>query len=419
MTQINERSIASRSRGIVFFNRTLRRAGANLRERLVAKLFSGIRYGRLRLIFPDGGDVEFCGAEHGPEASLTLHRWRAIFRAARGGGLGMGEAFLVGDWSSPDLTAFIRLAARNLDAFDESIRGSRALTFLNRLRHGLRRNSKRGSRRNIEFHYDLGNDFFRVWLDRAMIYSSALWQEGDPDLETAQQRKLDRIAGLLRLSGGESVLEIGCGWGALAAHLAERGAKVTGLTLSPSQLKFAREMVSERGLQDRVDLRLQDYRDASGGFDRVVSIEMIEAVGESYWPSYFGAIRERLKPGGVAVLQCITIAEERYESYRAETDFIQKHIFPGGFLPSKTLLAEQVRRAGLRLTGRQCFGPSYARTLAEWRRRFDARWSCIEAQGYDQRFRRLWDYYLCYCEAGFLAEVIDVGIYTIERPSDA
>jgi cyclopropane-fatty-acyl-phospholipid synthase len=417
MTGINDRSIATRTNSNQTF---LRRAGADLRERLVAKLFSGIRYGRMRLIFPDGGDVEFCGAEPGPEASVALHRWRAVFRAARGGALGMAEAYLDGDWTSPDLTAFIRLAARNLDAFDDSIRGTTVLAFLNRLRHRLRKNSKRGSRRNIEFHYDLGNDFFRVWLDRAMIYSSALWQQSEvdlePDLETAQQRKLDRIADLLRLSGGESVLEIGCGWGALAAHLAERGARVTGLTLSPSQLTFAREMISERGLQDRVDLRLQDYRDAAGGFDRVVSIEMIEAVGEAYWPDYFGVIRDRLKPGGVAVLQCITIAEERYESYRVETDFIQKHIFPGGFLPSKSMLAEEVRRAGLRLADSQCFGPSYARTLSEWRRRFHGRWPCLEAQGYDRKFRRLWDYYLCYCEAGFLEQVIDVGIYTIERP---
>ncbi len=399
------------------FRCRIRATGAALREKLLARLFAGISHGRMRLVFPDGGGVDFCGDKPGPEATVTLKRWRAVTRAARGGDVGMAEAYLDGDWTTPDLTAVIRLAARNLVALDEAIRGSALIALLNRLRHRLRENSRRGSRRNIEFHYDLGNDFFGLWLDSAMNYSSALWQDGD-DLEAAQARKLDRVADLLRLSGGESILEIGCGWGALAAQLAGRGASVTGLTLSPSQLSHARRLISERGLHERADLRLQDYRDVQGQFDRIVSIEMIEAVGEAYWPQFFDTIRARLKPGGVAVLQSITIAEDRYDSYRNGTDFIQKHVFPGGFLPSKALLAQQIRRAGLRLAHAQTFGLSYARTLAEWRRRFHARWPCAEALGFDARFRRLWDYYLCYCEAGFLESVIDVGLYVIERPAE-
>jgi cyclopropane-fatty-acyl-phospholipid synthase len=409
--------IQSAPKGLDRLRRGFSATCVSLRERLIARLFAGIRYGRMRLVFPDGGGAEFCGAEPGPDATVTLLRWSAVSRAARGGDVGMAEGYLDGDWTTPDLTAVVRLAARNLVALDEAIRGHAFIAFLNRLRHRMRENSKRGSRRNIEFHYDLGNDFFRLWLDSAMIYSAALWEDGD-DLESAQARKLDRVADLLRLDGGESILEIGCGWGALAERLAEHGASVTGLTLSPSQLSHARQMIAERGRQDRVDLRLQDYRDVDGQFDRIVSIEMIEAVGEAYWPQFFDTIRARLKPGGVAVLQSITISESRYESYRVGADFIQKHVFPGGFLPSKTLLAEQVARAGLRLTHSQTFGLSYARTLAEWRRRFHARWPSAEALGFDAKFRRLWDYYLCYCEAGFLEDVIDVGLYVIERPAE-
>ncbi|NLH80307.1 MAG: class I SAM-dependent methyltransferase, partial [Phyllobacteriaceae bacterium] len=228
---------------------------------------------------------------------------------------------------------------------------------------------------------------------------------------------LDRIAERLALEGGESVLEIGCGWGALAAHLAEgRAGRVTGLTLSPSQLAWARDVAAARGLADRVDLRLQDYRDVDETFDRIVSIEMFEAVGEAWWPTYFGTLARALKPGGRAVLQVISIAEDRYEDYRRDTDFIQKHVFPGGFLPSKSAFAAAVAAAGLRLEAAEHFGLSYAETLAEWRRRFHARWEEIAPLGFDERFRRLWDYYLAYCEAGFREGAIDVGLYTLEKP---
>jgi cyclopropane-fatty-acyl-phospholipid synthase len=290
--------------------------------------------------------------------------------------------------------------------------------WVNRLRHLMRGNTRRGSRRNIEAHYDLGNAFYRAWLDPGMQYSSALWDEATPDLEAAQARKLAHIGELLRLEGGESVLEIGCGWGGLAASLAaNRGASVTAITLSPSQLAVSRERAAAQGLEAQLDFRLQDYRDVAGRFDRIVSIEMIEAVGEAWWPAYFGTLARCLKPGGRAVVQAITIADETFADYRRNPDFIQKHVFPGGFLPSKSALAAQVKAAGLRLTRSECFGLSYAKTLAEWRKRFDARWSEIAAQGFDERFRRLWDYYLSYCEAGFSEGIIDVGLYTIEPAS--
>jgi cyclopropane-fatty-acyl-phospholipid synthase len=386
------------------------------RGKLLRRLFGNLRYGRVRIELPDGRALDWRGAEPGPDAHLALRRWRALWRAALGGDIGMAAAYLDGDWSSDDLTALIRLAARNLAHSQRMIDGSPLFAILQRLRHALRANTRAGSRRNIEQHYDLGNDFFAAWLDADMIYSSALWTDENFSLEQAQAAKLRRVTQLLRLDGGESVLEIGCGWGALATHLAGAGARVTGLTLSPSQLDAARTRAARLGLAERCDLRLQDYREATGAYDRLVSIEMIEAVGETFLPRYFDAIFRALKPGGVAALQAITIAEDRFESYRRDTDFIQKHIFPGGFLPSKSIMAAQVARAGLKLAHAETFGFSYARTLAEWRRRFQEAWPAIEAQGFAPRFRRLWNYYLCYCEAGFLEEAIDVGLYVIERP---
>jgi cyclopropane-fatty-acyl-phospholipid synthase len=275
-------------------------------------------------------------------------------------------------------------------------------------------NTKTGSRRNIAFHYDLGNDFYRTWLDASMTYSSALYSRPDQGLEAAQERKLARILALLEMEEGHRVLEIGCGWGDLAARLAKSGCHVTGLTLSKEQLAHARALAQAEGIAGRTDLRLQDYRDVGGRYDRVVSIEMLEAVGERYWPTYFSTVRERLAPGGRAVLQVITIDEERFKTYRRSADFIQRYIFPGGMLPTRSIVAREAAQAGLRLVAEETFGASYALTLAEWRRRFFAAWPAIERLGFPPAFRRLWEYYLCYCEAGFRAGVIDVGLYVLE-----
>ena len=391
-----------------------------IRARVFDRLLSGLTHGRLRVILPSGASFVRSGRNDGPEATIQIRRWRMLRRLLTGGDIGFAEGFIEGDWTSPDPVALIRLAARNTEELRRAVRGSVVFRAVERLRHLGRANSRRGSRRNIEAHYDLGNDFYRLWLDDTMLYSSALFDETTESLEAAQAAKLDRIGDLLRLAGGERVLEIGCGWGALAAHLAETAdARVTGITLSPSQLAWARDVASTRGVFDRVDLRLQDYRDVDERFDRIVSIEMFEAVGEAWWSTYFDTVARALAPNGRAVLQVISIAEDRFDDYRRDTDFIQKHVFPGGFLPSKTAFAAAVGRAGLRVAEVEHFGLSYAETLAEWRRRFHARWPEIAAQGFDDRFRRLWDYYLAYCEAGFREGAIDVGLYTLTRSDDA
>ena len=388
----------------------------DLRMRFIARLLPAMRFGRLQIVFPGGAIINQAGAEPGPDATVVLYSWRAIRRLATGGDIGFAEAWIDGEWTSPDLTSLIRLGIRNSDTVDSKTHGSFLARAANRLAHGRNANSKRKSARNIQAHYDLGNDFYRLWLDQSMLYSSALWDDKTATLEDAQQTKLNRICELLDLRGGESILEIGCGWGALAAQLAATPqSHVTGITLSPAQLAWARQEVSVHGHDGQVDLRLQDYRDVSGAFDRIVSIEMLEAVGEAYWPVYFEKIASSLKPGGSAVIQVITIAEERYESYRTEVDFIQKHIFPGGFLPSKTAFRNSIEKAGLREVRSEAFGPSYARTLAEWRHRFHAQWHKISHLGFDDRFARLWDYYFCYCEAAFCEAAVDVGLYTLER----
>lgn len=390
----------------------LRRHG--LARSILQRLISCIDAGRLTVVTPSGERIDYQAAEPGPEAMLVLNRWRALRRIVIGGDIGFAEAYIDGDWSSPDLASLIALATRNGDRLDRAILGWLPLRALNRLRHVSNMNTKRGSRRNIAFHYDLGNDFYRSWLDRSMTYSSALYQHPGEALEAAQQAKCQQIIGALELRGGERVLEIGCGWGALAAELARHGAKVIGLTLSSRQLAHGQDLVIAEGLADRVELRLQDYRDSEGWFDRIVSVEMLEAVGEHYWPVYFATLRQRLKAGGKAVLQAITIAEERFDSYRKGTDFIQRYIFPGGALPTRTVIAEQAQRAGLVLDSVASFGDSYALTLAEWRRRFLEGWPVIERLGFRPSFRRLWEYYLSYCEAGFRMKVLDVGIYSLK-----
>lgn len=392
------------------------------RARAFERLLARLAYGRLTLRLPSGESLVRSAPGDGPDATLVIRRWRALRRIAIGGDIGFAEGYIEGDWTSPDPVALIRLLARNSAHLRCAIRGSVVLDLLGRLGHRLRRNTKRGSRRNIEAHYDLGNEFYGLWLDPSMLYSSALYGSATDSLEAAQAAKLDRVRELLALEGGESVLEIGCGWGALATHLAEKtNGPIVGVTLSPAQLAFARDAIARKGLNDRVDLRLQDYRDICERFDRVVSIEMFEAVGEEYWSIYFQTLARALAPGGRAVLQVISIAEDRFEDYRNDSDFIQKYIFPGGFLPSKQAFAAAARREGLEVVSAEHFGLSYAETLAEWRRRFDRNWPRIERLEFDERFRRIWTYYLQYCEAGFREGAIDVGLYVLahsrsERP---
>jgi len=386
----------------------------SLSGRLMLTLLRRIAMGRLEFQTPTGERVAHQAAAAGPDARIVLHRWRMLRRLVFGGDVGFAESFMDGDWSSPDLPAVIEFASLNQGALGRAIEASPPMRLLNRLLHLRRANTKTGSRRNIEEHYDLGNDFYAQWLDAGMAYSSALYREPGASLEDAQTAKLARVTELLGVAGGELVLEIGCGWGGLAEHLIRAaGCHVTGVTLSPSQLAFAQARLTQAGLAASADLRLQDYRDTAGQFDRVVSIEMFEAVGEDYWGTYFARLRDRLRAGGVAVLQVITIADDKFDSYRSSPDFIQRYIFPGGMLPSPTALRRVIDAAGLVLQHEENFGHSYAATLAEWRRRFQRAWPHLTKLGFDERFRRKWDYYLAYCEGGFRAGAIDVGLYCL------
>ncbi len=384
--------------------------------RVMRRWLAQLQVGSISLTLPDGRDLHHAGALPGPHGHMALHSWRALRRLVWRGDLGFAEGYIAGDWSSADLPRLIALGAANLDRLDTLMDGAAWVKALRRLVHSGRGNSLKGSRRNIAFHYDLGNDFYRPWLDHSMTYSAAVAINPGQTLEAAQAHKLEAIAALLECAPGNRVLEIGCGWGALATHLAAHGAHVTGVTLSHEQLGFAREHIDHAGLADRIDLRLQDYREVTGTFDRIVSIEMIEAVGEAWWPTYFRQVHDRLAPGGRAVLQAITIAEARFAHYRQAPDFIQHYIFPGGMLPTRTIIAVQVEAAGLRLTDSVHFAPGYAATLAEWRRRFEAAHDTMASLGFDAQFCRMWSYYLAYCEAGFASGQTDVGFYVLEKP---
>ena len=380
----------------------------------LAKLLSVIEVGRLAVELPSGERVERVGPLPGPSADISFRSWRAVRRLFTQGDIGLAVGYFDAEWVSSDIEAVIELGARNGQRLMDALGGLPLFRFVSWLAHRRNANTPAGSRRNIEAHYDLGNEFYRLWLDARMIYSSAIFPRADATLEQAQQTKLARIVEALKLSRAASVLEIGSGWGGLAASIARAGAaRVTGVTISPAQLSRSRALAREEALDDRVEFKLQDYRDVEGRFDRIVSVEMIEAVGREYIPRYFETIRDRLKPGGLCVLQAITIAEDRFADYCRRPDFIQRFIFPGGFLPSKTALREAIERAGLRLLAVETFGESYALTLREWRRRFLDAWPEIERLGFNASFKRLWEYYLCYCEAGFRAGLVDVGIYSL------
>lgn len=382
----------------------------NLYERALHALLARLRYGTLSVQTPSGRLVEAHGSLPGPQAVLVLHNWRVLFALLLEGNTGFATSYIAGHWSSPDLTALLTVCALNFNHTGNSI-FSLPLRLLQRFRHRQRVNSRAGSKRNIMAHYDLGNEFFAAWLDETMLYSSALYQKSQETLAQAQANKCRLVQSWLDVPHGGNVLEIGCGWGALARILAVAGARVTGLTLSPAQQHYAQALIDKAALNDHVTIALRDYRDETGLYDRIVSIEMFEAVGETYWSDYFKTLHARLKPGGRVVLQIISIAAENFSNYRENSDFIQSHIFPGGMLPTKAGVAVLGAKAGLSLQRVTYFGPSYARTLADWHTRFLSAWPKLEAMGFDQRFQRLWAYYLCYCQAGFNTGRIDVGLY--------
>ena len=392
-------------------------------RRLLGRLLKGVSAGSISIRLPDGTSFNGHGPAPGPHAAVTLHRWRALARLAMQGDIGLAEAYRDGDWSTPDLVALLEFGGRNEAGWAGTLDAPWPARVLFRLLHLAHANTRGGSRHNIAFHYDIGNAFYAQWLDPALIYSSALYTGAGQTLEQAQANKLQRVIDLLQLenlAADGSVLEIGCGWGALALTVARMHAgPFTGLTLSAQQLAHAQQRVDQEAVAAQVDLRLQDYRDVSGSFDRIVSIEMLEAVGERYWPTYFDTLRQRLRPGGVAVIQVITIGDEHFDHYRSGADFIQRFIFPGGMLPSVTAMQREAQRAGLELRCELQFGDSYAATLAEWRHRFTQAWPAIEAMGFDIGFKRLWTYYLAYCEAGFRAGKVSVGLYTLQHADAA
>ena len=397
----------------------IQRSGLSLPRRFLVHLARQVDRGQIVIQTPSGEAIHCMGTRPGPTARLNLRRWRAVWRLLMGGDIGFAEAYMDGDWSTPDLTALIELAALNHETMKPSLNGSGFARLVNRLSHLRRNNTKRRSQRNIQAHYDLGNQFYAAWLDPGMTYSSGFYAEAETTLERAQIAKQDMVIDALALAGDERVLEIGFGWGGLAARLArEYGCHVTGLTLSPAQREHAIENIGDDCAPGSVDFLLRDYRDAEGTYDRIVSIEMLEAVGKDYWSTYFATIRDRLRPGGTTVLQVITMAQDRYADYEGGADFIQRHIFPGGMLPSDSVMRARIAGAGLVLDGVKTFGASYARTLADWRFRFQRVWPRLTSMGFDERFKRKWEYYLSYCEAGFRAGALDVGLYCFHRPEE-
>jgi cyclopropane-fatty-acyl-phospholipid synthase len=388
-------------------------------EKLVSRLLGKLECGELAIDTPGGSRFVLHGRRPGPQARLTIHSWRFFARLAFGWDIGFAEAYMAEEWSSPSLVALLKLASCNRAMVDKlNILGNPRLGL--RLSHALNRNTRRGSRRNIAAHYDLGDAFYEQWLDAGMTYSSGMFSSIGQTLEEAQEAKIDRVLNLLDLNGGERVLEIGCGWGGLAERLLEKhDCAVTGVTLSSEQLAYARRRLQASIAEGRCDLRLQDYRDVDGRFERVVSVEMLEAVGEAYWPIYFERLKSLLRPGGIAVLQVITIGEDQFESYRRRPDFIQKYIFPGGMLPSSQIIERETSNAGLQLVAKEFFGEDYARTLTDWRLRFQHAWPEIQALGFDERFKRMWDYYLAYCQVGFDTRVLDVGLYKLIRAANS
>ena len=358
----------------------------------------------------------FAGKTTGPQAVIQFNNGRPVRRLLLGGDLGFATSYLDGDWETPDLGAILELALVNRQVLDSVIAANPIVAGIAFLRHRLRRNSRAGSRRNIAYHYDLGNEFYRTWLDETMTYSSALYDPPGLPLAEAQHAKYARIIRELGIGPDDHVLEIGCGWGGFAEQaIRETGCRVTGLTLSKEQAAFARERLEKAGFSEKSDIRLEDYRDCNGAFSKIVSIEMFEAVGEENWPTYFDRVRSLLKPAGQAMIQVITIAEDQFEQYRRNADFIQTYIFPGGMLPSIEAFRAAADRARLKIADTFGFGRDYDKTLMAWEKAFRANWQKIAPLGFDPRFFRMWNYYLHYCAAGFRHGQIDVVQFRLAR----
>ena len=376
-----------------------------------------LKKGAVDLVLPDGRVFRAQGTEAGPNARVDIVNTDTFSRLAREGDMGFSDAYLEGWWTSPDLQAFLDVVFANNEELNHGYPGAKLVQLYERARHWLRGNSKAQARKNISYHYDLGNDFYSKWLDETMTYSSALFETGQEDLEKAQTQKYASMCDEMGMREGDHLLEIGCGWGGFAEYAAgTRGAKLTCLTISQEQHDFAKERMFKQGLADRVEIVMRDYRDERGTYDGIASIEMFEAVGEKYWPTYFKAVHDRLKPGANGTFQIITIRDDLFPRYRKTVDFIQKHIFPGGMLPSPSALKEEADRAGLKYLRSKEFGESYSITLRRWYETFNDAWPEIDAMGFDQRFKNMWDFYLTSCAAGFHYGTTDVTQVTLQRP---
>ncbi len=396
--------------------RPIARVRSQLLARAARQLLSWEPVGSIVVELPTSQRIRFGRSSGGSEPLLKLNNYKVVYKALCRGTVGFAEAYMSKDIECSDLTGLFRFFVKNRDRFMSSGKSLFRVRLADRIAHISRRNSRQGAKRNISEHYDLGNDFYRHWLDDQMVYSSGLFKDGATTLSHAQQHKIDRILAMLDLKENDEVLEIGCGWGAFALRAAKKHeANVTALTLSQEQLRYAEDLAMRERVTEACQFRLQDYRDVGESFDHVVSIEMMEAVGEAYWPRYFETISGRLRAGGSAVLQVITLDEAYFDDYRRSADFIQRYVFPGGMLPTQRIIADQATAAGLGLERVELFGQCYARTLQLWRERFHSAWPQIERLGFDDRFRRLWHYYLTYCEAGFAEGMIDVGIYQLRK----
>ncbi|WP_288841484.1 cyclopropane-fatty-acyl-phospholipid synthase family protein [uncultured Deefgea sp.] len=384
--------------------------------KLFLNLLGRLQHGHLQLITPEGTHLMFGNLHQPPSATLQVNDWRACSRILRAGDIGFAESYEAGWIDSPDLTAVLNLALRNEAALDQMVFGGKLATLWYRIKHWLRPNTREGSRRNIHAHYDIGNDFYQRWLDPSWTYSSAIFH-GDyaQSLHSAQTAKYQRIIDVLGLRAGSRVLEIGCGWGGFAEHAARLGIQVHGVTISPAQLAIAQARIAQQDLAELAQLEICDYRDLQGEYDAIVSIEMFEAVGERFWPEYFKTVAARLKSGGKALIQTITIAESAFERYRSSTDFIQQYIFPGGMLPSPERFTQKASQAGLATLDQYHFGRDYAETLRRWRAAWEQEKPAIHAQGFDERFMRIWRLYFAYCEAGFDGGKTDVVQFLLHK----
>ena len=390
--------------------------------RLLCALLHRLDVGSVELTTPEGAMLRFgpggaptAGIKSNP-AVLQFRDWGIAGEALKGGDVAFAESYMEGRWDTPDLTQLLTVLAANQSALERAFYGQWWSRTLLRLKHFLNANTKRQSRRNILAHYDLGNDFYGLWLDSTMTYSSALFDgRFDLDSKVAQQAKYSRLLNELDLRGDADILEIGCGWGGFAETAVRAGHRVTGISLSDAQTRYAQQRLDRVGLTDRVSLHLLDYRDVRGTYDGIASIEMFEAVGERYWPAYFRTIHDALRPGGRACIQTITIADDRFERYRTQSDFIQQYVFPGGMLASPARFVDVAEAAGLTLARVHTFGRDYAETLKRWLAAFDENTPAIRAQGFNEKFIRCWRFYLAYCAAGFDTGTTDVGQYTFVR----